>query len=303
MATATLSLFPSAFLKDDRPGQKGALRYVGRSAKEPDFEMVKMSDNAQGIVIAIEETPAPSLSNSTPKVHEETQSTVEQAVVPSIHLSDPPQARLKNGPASPRNLARIPSPVPTQVRVPIEHRPRSVSPTAVRLPDSPTRNRAPSPLQYESSPKSHATSPTLIRKGSNASTRTATHSPVMRSMFPRYDPHTSLARQQYYPGALDDRVSPIRSEDVCIAPSSSQKGRQGSRFALPVLEIPSQPSRSTPVLLQTSASLNTVMLSTPQELLDLWTIANGQAAPDAKNTYSVELSWYDFSTPRYSRQC
>ncbi len=298
MATATLSLFPSASLKGDRPSRKGALRYVSRSTKEPDFEMVKMSGNARGIIIAVEETPAPGFSKSVPASTEDLQSTNEQAAVPSITFSSPPQARLANGSISPRSHAQTPSPVLTQVCVPIEQRSRPVSPAAVRLPDSPTRCRVPSPLQHEDSPKSSASSHTLVRKGSNASTRTATHSPVMRSMFPRYDPGTSLAQQRYYPQAQGGRVSSNHARGASIPSVYSRQGRQGARLALPVLEIPTQPSGSAPILQQNAYAPSSSALSTPEELLQLWIIANGQATSSAKDTYSIELSWYHKLTLR-----
>lgn len=291
MATATLSLFPSASLKGDRPSQKGTLRYVNRSAKEPDFEMVKMSDNARGIIIAVEETPAPSFSKSVPVSNGDLQSTNEQVAVPSISLSSPPQACLADGLIGLHSHAQLPSSVLTQVWVPIEQRSRPVSPAAVRLPDSP-RCRAPSPLQHDGSPKSHASSPTLVRKGSNASTRTATHSPVMRSMFPRFDPGTSLAQQRYYPQAQGGRVSPNGVRGASYASIYSRQGRQGGRLALPVLEIPTQASGSAPILQQNVYVPSSSALSTPEELLQLWNIANGQAISGAKDTYSIELSWY-----------
>jgi len=251
--------------------------------------MVKMSGNARGIIIAVEEAPAPSFSKSMPVSNEALQPTNEQAAVPSITLSSP-EAPLVNGSMSPRNRAETPSPVLTQVCAPVEQRSKSVSPTAVRLPDSPSRSRAPSPLQHEGSPKSHASSPTLVRKGSNASTRTATHSPVMRSMFPRYELSTSLAQQRYYPHAQERRVSP-NPRAASIRSICSQQGRQGGRLALPVLEIPSQPSGSAPILQQNVYVPSSSALSTPEELLQLWSIANGQAASEAKDTYSIELSW------------
>lgn len=289
MATAALSLFPSASLKGDRPSQKGALRYVNRSTKEPDFEMVKMLGNARGIIIAVEETPVLALSKSVPVDDEDPQSTKEQAAIPFISLSSSPQTRRADGSISPQSHAQLPSPVLTQVCVPIEKNSRPISPTAVRLPDSPTRCRAPSPLQHEGSPKSHTSSPTLVRKGSNASTRTATHSPIMRSMFPRYDLNASLAQQRYHPQG--GRITQNQARNTSIPNVYSRQGRKGNRLTLPVLEIPSQSSGLVPILQQNASMPSSFALSTPEELLPLWSIANGQAASVTKDTYIIELSW------------
>lgn len=254
--------------------------------------MVKMSGNARGIIIAVEETPASSFSKSAPVSNGDLQSKKEQAVVPSIFLSSPSQARLADGSTGAHSDAQIPSPVLTQVCVRVEQELRSIPPTAVHLPDSPSRCRAPSPLQHEGSPKSHTSSTTLVRKGSNASTRTATHSPVMRSMFPRFDPGTSLAQQRYYPQAQGGGISPNHARGASIPSIYSRQGRQGARLALPVLEIPAQPSGSAPILQQNVGVPSSSALSTPEELLQLWSIANGQAMSGAKDSYSIELSWY-----------
>ena len=287
MATTTLSLFPSASLKNGSAGQKGALRYVSRSVKEPDFEMVKMSGNAHGIVIAVEETPAQLSSTSTSNHHRMPDRICGQAAVPSATLSNPPQVRV----ADRSNRAPTPAPIVTQVRTPVEQRLRSASSPAVRLAESPTRSRAPSPLQGDESPQSRASSPTLVRKGSGASTRTATHSPMMRSMFPRYDPNMTLAQQRYQPHAQAKRTPPV-APGVAHSPSLySQQSRRARRLTLPVLDIPQTSSRSAPVLQQVSQAPSSSALSTPAQLPQLWSIANGQAVPDAAETYCLELSW------------
>ena len=254
--------------------------------------MVKMSDSAHGIVIAIEETPAPSLSIAAPEDHGVPDATNGKSFVPTITLSSPPQADVVDGLTSPGTRARTPSPVVlTQVCVPVEQSSSPVLTTAGGLPKSPSCSQSPSPPQPEGSSKSRASSPTLVRKGSNASTRTATYSPVMRSIFPRYDPNMSLARQQYYPQAQNGGASPAPFGDVYSPSPCSQQGRQGSGLALPVLDIPPPPAGSAPVLQQVMHARRSSALSTPEELLQLWSIANGQAVRDVEDTYSVELSW------------
>ena len=287
MATTTLSLFPSASFKNGSAGQKGALRYVSRSVKEPDFEMVKMSGNAHGIVIAVEETPAQLSSTSTSNHHRIPDRNGGQAAVPSATLTNPPQVRVADRP----NRAPTPAPIVTQVRTPVDQRLRSASPPAVRLVASPTRSRAPSPLQSDESPKSQASSPTLVRKGSGASTRTATHSPMMRSMFPRYDPDMTVASRRHQPHAQAKRTPPV-APGLAHSPSLySQQSKGARRLTLPVLDIPQTSTGSAPVLQQVSQAPSSSAISTPAQLPQLWRIANGQAVVDAADIYCLELSW------------
>lgn len=290
MATATLSLFPSPSVKSGQSGQKSNLRYVSRIAKEPGFEMVKMSGSTHGIVIAVEETPVSTLAASAPTKSGEREETADTVEFPSITLSSPSQAYVPKSHNNPYARTRTPSPVGVQEHVE-QPRSRPASPTANCLPQSPERSRAPSPLQQEGSHKSRASSPTLVRKGSNASTKTATHSPVMRSMFPRYDPQMPLARQPYYPRGQEGRTSPSPERLDHSSSLYPQQGRRATRLALPVLDIPQAPQGSAPILQQVSHAPHPLALSTPEELLQLWSIANGQSETEALDTYTIELSW------------
>ena len=268
MATATLSLFPTASVKKERSGQKGALRYVSRSAREPEFEMVKMSDNAQGFVVAIQETKIPPSPEVEPIALSGTDSCTGDSVIPSINLSTPPKARTAKEPDTAVVRARTRSPILTQERVEIRPRSRSISPAAVKLSES--------PLQAEGLTADDPNSPQLLRKGSNASFKTATYSPVMRSMFPRYDNKLPLGQQRYHAGP-----------SLC-----AQQGKQGSRPVLPVLDIPPAPPGVAPILQQTiSGGLEASMLSSIEELLDVWNIANGQSVEGSVESFNVELSW------------
>lgn len=287
MAAAAISLFPSASVKDGPSGQ----RYVSRSIKEPDFEMVKMSDGAHGIVIAVQETSVSSVSASKPIDYETSNTRSKPSTAPSITLSSPPPARTTDRSARANIRARTPSPIVVQERIHIERRSRSASPTNVPVPDSPPCERVPLPLHQDGSPKSHTTSPTLFRKGSNASMRTATYSPIMRSMFPRYDPSMSLAQQRYYPPTPDNGASSNAIRNAYSPSLCSQQERRNIRLALPVLDIPQSNSGPAPILQQASQAPSSFTPSTPEELLIAWNIANGQAVSEAADTCSLELSW------------
>ena len=282
MASATLSLFPSPSLKN-KSNLKGGLRPGQRSAKEPDFEMVKMSDSTQGIIIAIQETPTSNHEETTSEEPRFASPSPEQHNLPSIVLSAPSKAQVPNK-QSPSSTTRPRTPSPSQKQM--QTTSRSSSPVH----SSPSRTRAPSPLQLEGSPRSQASSPTLVRKGSNASTRTATHSPVMRSMFPRYDPSVSLGRQQYYPSAQSGRVSSEVPEHMSSSSLCSQQNRQNGRPLAPTLVIPAS-SGTAPILQEVINGPATVTFSAPDELTQLWDIANGQGRDGANDAFKVELGW------------
>lgn len=277
MAAAALSLFPSPSLKNNS-NQKSNLRYGQRSAREPDFEMIKMSDTAHGIVIAIQETPDP-----RPTIARHGEDKPEQHNLPSIVLSGPSTRQGKPSPGT-TNRPRTPSPPATQVH----SNARSSSPV-YRSP----RSQPPSPLRLEGSPRSRASSPTLIRKGSNASTRTATHSPIMRSMFPRYDPSIPLNRQRYYANSQmgTDATGQTYSPSVY-----SEQKRQTSRPSAPALVIPTS-SGAVPILQQSSNGPAVSIFSTSEQLLHLWDIANGQSQDGVEENFTVELAWYGWLRP------
>lgn len=276
MAAATLSLFPSPSLKN-KSGQKSNLRYGQRATREPDFEMIKMSDTAHGIVIAIQETPAPSPTIETLEKDKSPGLSSQQQNPPPIVLSAPSNGQDKQSPVT-ITRPRTPSPPPTQV----QSHAKSGSPV-YRSP----RSQPPSPLRQEGSPRSHPSSPTLVRKGSNASTRTATHSPVMRSMFPRYDPSIPLNRQRYYPNSKigTDATGQLYSPSVY-----SEQNRQSSRPSAPALVIPTS-SGAVPILQQSSNGPAVSTFSASEQLLHLWDIANGQSQDGLEEDFKVELGW------------
>ena len=273
MPTATLSLFPSSSLKH-KSSQKGSLQYGQRSAREPDFEMVKMSDSTQAIIVAVQERPAPDAMTGEPEECRPASTTPEQHSLPSIVLSAPPKVRdaSKQSPS-------------------VSIRPQTPSPPAPSVQSTPrpaTPVQPPSPLGSEGSPRSRASSPTLVRRGSNASTRTATHSPIMRSMFPRYNPSIPLNRQHYYPNAESSPNIPGQMHSPSVY---SQQSRQSARPSAPTLVIPTS-SGAVPILQQTSSGRTLSKFSEPDELLRLWDIANGQTQDGAEDVFKIELGWY-----------
>lgn len=153
-----------------------------------------------------------------------------------------------------------------------------------RLPPPPL-NLSVSPAGERSPPRSQTSSPTVARN--NCIGLAAAQSPVMRSMFPRYNPKIPLAKQHYYPnhqiqGSADAKFKIPQPS----APSAS---------------VPSQVNTRSPAIISegksgvpTHASKKPEpppAISTPDELLDLWSVANGQGSQEAAETYILRLSW------------
>lgn len=262
MASATtLRMFPAGTSPQTRPARKGSQKW---SAKEPDFEMVKFADDTHEVVIAIEEIPASTYTT----------------------LSAPPKAEkpgTQDGRSAPR--ARSPLSIPPAAMLVDEMRP--ITPPN-RVSPSPTRSCA-------ASLRSHTSSPTLVRSGSVAST--GTHSPVMRSMFPRYDPRIPLSRQRYYPTRESNSGTANRSihseKQSLYSPSLySQLGNAGHKSSKSQIDTPNTiPAGSPCSPFQAYHDQEcAAMLSTPEELLDLWSIANGQGSQEALGTYTLGLT-------------
>ncbi|KAL8954125.1 MAG: hypothetical protein Q9222_000007 [Ikaeria aurantiellina] len=272
------------FVSPIQIGHKGKLYYTTSTRKgTPDFGMVKPIGEVHEIVIAIEDDgtaasypipPPPPKTNTSPFQH---------PVAPSFRLqapTPPPGER----PTTPASLA-ISCPSPTS----------SSSPPS----------RAASPTSIASSPCSRTTSPTLVRNGSTAST--GTYSPVMRSMFPRYDPTVSLAQQRYQPAI---EISPA------LAAASSKTDSSGSYS--PSLYSHQEPTTSSSISqtkdtgFSRSGLTNALGLqgtgklseesdqitgtSDPELFIDLWALANGQKSSQAAHEYRLELSCEDLDT-------
>lgn len=250
-----------ASLRKGRSAPKGILRYSTRPPKDAEFEMLGMRNSAkslQGVVIAIEETSSSNVTISTPP----------KAFIPKIYTSGP-----------------NPDPSPIEGS---NHQNALVALTSIHTPA--TSARADSLNQEE---RSQTSSPTLIRSSSNASVEV--QSPVMRSMFPRYDPEVPLTKQHYYPDT-ESHSRPANSQvgasqsSTYRASSITQSGQTGPMFvgssACSFAMGLGQEDNS-----RINDSVRAPPLSTPEELLDLWSIANGQGSQEAADTYVLKLSW------------
>ncbi|KAL2358705.1 hypothetical protein BJ546DRAFT_1088499 [Cryomyces antarcticus] len=144
-------------------------------------------------------------------------------------------------------------------------RPGAISPVS-----SPERNRAASP-EFQDVQSARSGSPTLVRSNSGASNWSPVDSadlPVMRSIFPRYNPNVPLSQQHYAP----TQASPthIPRERISKAPYSPNYERPQSYAVI---------SRAAP----------TPSLSTTAELAGLWSVASGQRASTVALSYRLKL--------------
>ncbi|KAI4166621.1 MAG: hypothetical protein LQ343_007894 [Gyalolechia ehrenbergii] len=254
-------------ISQPQQGRKRMFRYTTRPPlREPEFEMMKPTGDVHELVIAIEETH-PDTFDPIPSPPKARTSPFQDATAPSFRLEapTPPQA---DGPTTPISLIlSCPS-------------------------TSPPGSRSVSPVSSDPSPSSHIGSPNLDRKGSTAST--GTYSPVMRSMFPRYDPALSLRQQRYYPST---EISPA------VAATSSRVNNAGSYSAslYTQLEAPSvgrETALPSGLGLQNAGKLSEKLeglsgFSTPVELVNFWALANGQMSKKAAKEYRLELNCDD----------
>ena len=248
-----------------RPVRKSSIRDTTKlPAGLPKFDMLHPSGKTNGFVIQIIEAPPPPPG---PPSIAETQDTTEQGTrqkPQSPSLAIPPKAYISDD-------QRPPTP------------PSPLTP-------SPLASRAASPAEVPLPPSSTNT-PILVRSNSGAT-------PVMRSMFPRYDPTIPLTQQQYRPDI--ERVPglasamPMPGTSSYHPPSYSQKAKcrpssaylQLVRERHEVADVMESPFRSA------DDAEHEITVSTPEELLDLWDIANGQTTSEgASDAYTLELSW------------
>jgi len=116
-------------------------------------------------------------------------------------------------------------------------------------------------------------------------------------MFPRYDPSRPLNRQSYYPN--EDAVPGLAAAMAVAGSSSNNPYRQaGHRSVSDFVKRDLEKVRSDSASIKESPLRNMddvedrAALSSPEELLELWAIANGQAARhEAAETCNLELSW------------
>ncbi|MCJ1250968.1 hypothetical protein MMC30_008198 [Trapelia coarctata] len=232
------------------------------------FEMMNLKGGAQGIMISVQETPSP----PPPAVAQ---------VASSVPVRSASPAAIPPSPPAPIQIAAPP-------RARTHGSPRPSSPLRISTtPEPPTR--ATSPAQGSISQQTHRSSPTLVRNGSIAST--GTHSPVMRSMFPRFDPALPLTRQNFAPTpgvgpaawqgeapSLHSYSPSLYSTPLTTSKSNFKEARAGMR------QSPLQNSELAPP-----------NLSSPEQLLDLWSLASGQETEECSETYTLGLRCNDLS--------
>ena len=253
-----------------RSKSKGLSQYSTKPPKDPDFEMLKLSKigATHGVVIAVDEVSSSTLALSAPP----------RAVLPRKQTPDP---RPKQNPA--------------RASIDDVQGSKSQRTTTSRIAPLQSQSRPSSPVRGEASMHSQSSSTTLVRSDSNSSSTPRT--PVMRSIFPRYNPSLPLAKQQYYP-SVDRSLGPI---------IATNEASRSSAFSMSVY---SQNEKSTPQLkpamegsstslahehtspLQESKEAEPPPLSTPEDLLDLWSVANGQGSREAACPYNLKLEWY-----------
>lgn len=270
-------MFPRiSSLRKKGPARKLSARYTTKPPSNiPEFEMLEPSGKSNGFVIQITEG-RPSISEAAPS--------------PS-HIQDATQPSPRRKPQPPLLT------IPPKAHIAEEPKPNTPpSPPMLNI----AEESAPSPANVPL-PRSNAPTPEIMQHGGVPSPKSET--PVMRSMFPRYDPSRPLARQSYYPhldsvpglasamavagSSLDSRNSnnPYRQQmavnknlDIGKTSFDSQRPRTA--------EVKESPLKSV------ENSEQQANFSTPEDLVEVWNIANGQAPSDeAADIYSLELSW------------
>ena len=259
-SSSSFSLFPSVSVRKESSKTKRSLPSLRIPTKEPNFEMV-------GIYIEDKQRPLTTQGCMALGTHSTTKA------MPRAHVTKPPNLYI------PRLPSRLSTPPETHDDRQQFHAP---SPELC-LPPSPPRTRPGTPAASSEVFDPDATNP--ARRGSIRSTATATHSPVMRSMFPRYDPNVALSRQQYFPPVgRTQSVEPVSGRNSTTPyppPVASHRRLYQSR--------PLTGQGASPLNLAKSHS-GDIPLSSPEELLDVWSISNGQNQ-EADVTISLRLSW------------
>lgn len=305
------------------------------------LNLPKILTSGHGIVLAIEETgPSKYVLSAPPKAHISKSKALESIpkpiasttvelppnkfppLVPSQSHTIPPteEKSMMTTPVNHRpvslggeSLTTPPRPSPHTALFSKDERPATPSSVTLNCAGSPLGRRAimllPSlklvvpPIEEKSITSIRTSSPTLVR--SNSAPSPALHSPispVMRSIFPRYNPTLPLARQHYYPSNPNLRGSANEAARLEALRSPAYAGSVDSRAetlgenilgTVPRSPITASPSGSgIPSRIPGhTCALPSSPISTPEDLLDLWSIANGQGSQEAAATYTLGLSW------------
>ncbi|KAL9100370.1 MAG: hypothetical protein Q9163_004240 [Psora crenata] len=262
-----LQLAPTASVKKHLPVRKISARYTTKPpAGFPEFELIKPSSNSVGMVVAVTEA-RPSTSESS-----------EQRATPAEDVS--------------RRRPRRPTlTIPTTAHGLEQQRP----PTPPMLPPPPQRDsledHAPLPVEIPL-PCSSSNTPTLVRSDGRATTAVE-KTPVMRSMFPSYNPSVPLAQQHYYPSRQVAPALTRMRELAGSAAHATQLQQEGGDTGLAPAKQEEGPKESP---LKRSESLKRpITFSKPEDLAKLWSIANGQATEGAADLFTLELSCEDLT--------
>lgn len=120
----------------------------------------------------------------------------------------------------------------------------------------------------------------------------------MRSMFPRYDPNVPFTQQKYRPDI--DRVPGLASAMAVAGTSSyrlpSYQQQANNRPSSAYLQLEEEKLKAAETKESPLRSVDNaeqkIKLSSPEQLLGLWDIANGQtSSEEIVDAYVLELSW------------
>ena len=230
----------------------------------PEFDMFPPLSKTNGFIIQITEATPP----------------------PPGHPSVMPETLYGAGHNSRQKPQPPPLTIPPKAYISDDQRPATPPSPPASLP---LGNQLTSPTEIPL-PRSSKNSP-IVRSNSGAT-------PVMRSMFPRYDPNKPFTHQQYRPDT--DRV-PGLARAMAVAgtssyrpPSYTQEATNRPSSAYLQLErekLRAGDSKDSPFRSAENVEPKAT-LSTPEQLLDLWDVANGQTtSEEILDTYTLELSW------------
>ena len=261
-----------SLLRKNQPGRKLSIRYTTKPpAGLPEFEMLQPLGKTNGFVIQVTE-------------HAEGRSSTSESIRPLFEAAPTTETPSPGQKPQPPPLALA---IPQKAHISqnqIIPPPPSSSPPSIR-------SCAPSPADIPL-PRSSTNTPELIRRSTDPTPTVV--SPVMRSMFPKYDPSRPLNRQSYYPNieAVPGLASAMAVSGSSNNPYRHQIARRSMLRTSIEMERNETPDvKETPLRMVENAE-HQAELSTPEELLELWNISNGQAASeDAPSSYNLELSW------------
>ena len=253
-------------LRKHMPIRKISTRYTTKPPSGiPEFEMLKPSGDTTSVVVAIAE------GRSSDESIEE----LPEPTTPEEHETQTPRPRT------------LPPPIKIPAKAHVRHEPKVVSSGPSPVSPSPPPSRAPSAADVPL-PRSSTNTPAFDQKSGQLGEPEQT--PVMRSMFPSYNPNISLAKQEYAPNMTIVPPTNFNRRFSSNNPYFQQKNRSQTSLApsLPATKEPKEsPLRRSESLKRASA------ISTPEDLLEMWNIANGQDFEQAAESYVLELSWYD----------